>query len=55
MKSMVELTTLDYCVLIGYVVMLIGIGVYVSYRRRNEEDQFLAGRSFGWFNVDKNY
>ncbi len=48
---MVKLTTLDVVVLLGYVSLLVGIGIFVSYRRRHEDDQFLAGRSFGWFNV----
>jgi len=46
-----ELSYLDAVVLAAYVLLLVGIGVLVSYRRRKEEDQFLAGRSFGWFNV----
>ena len=48
---MVTLTLLDILVIATYLVLLLGIGIFVSYRRRNEEDQFLAGRSFGWFNV----
>ena len=48
---MVALAPLDISVIVAYLVLLIGIGVFVSYRRRGEEDQFLAGRSFGWFNV----
>lgn len=48
---MVTLTLLDGVVLATYLVLLVGIGTFVSYRRRKEEDQFLAGRSFGWFNV----
>ncbi len=48
---MVTLTLLDGVVLAAYLVLLVGIGTFVSYRRRKEEDQFLAGRSFGWFNV----
>ncbi len=46
-----QLQLLDYGVIGLYILVLACIGVYVSYRRRNEEDQFLAGRSFGWFNV----
>ena len=46
-----QLQVLDFVVLGAYLVMLIGIGVFVSYRRRGEGDPFLAGRSFGWFNV----
>ena len=46
-----RLRALDFVVIAAYVVVLIVIGVYVSFRRRHEEDQFLANRSFGWFNV----
>ena len=46
-----KLQTLDFIVIGLYLLMLIVIGVVVSYRRRNEDDQFLGGRSFGWFNV----
>ncbi len=48
---MIDLQPLDVAVLLGYVVLLVVIGLFVSYRRRNEDDHFLAGRSFGWFNV----
>ena len=46
-----RLQTLDYVVIAAYLLMLLTIGIVVSYRRRHEQDQFLAGRSFGWFNV----
>ncbi|MBN1491433.1 MAG: Na+/glucose cotransporter, partial [Phycisphaerae bacterium] len=46
-----QLTTLDFAVIAAYVVVLLIIGVVVSVRRRHEDDQFLAGRSFGWANV----
>ncbi|HNT87578.1 MAG TPA: Na+/glucose cotransporter, partial [Candidatus Hydrogenedentes bacterium] len=48
---MVRFTLLDTIVLVAYLAALVGIGLLVSYRRRKEEDQFLAGRTFGWFNV----
>ena len=46
-----RLKALDFGVIGLYLLFLVGIGVYVSFRRRHEDDQFLAGRSFGWFNV----
>ncbi len=46
-----RLQTLDYAVIAAYLLLLLSIGIVVSYRRRHEQDQFLAGRSFGWFNV----
>ncbi|MEN8128053.1 MAG: sodium/solute symporter [Planctomycetota bacterium] len=49
--KLVNLTSLDLVVLLAYIVMLVVIGAIVSYRRRKEDDQFLGGRSFGWFNI----
>ena len=46
-----KLQIFDFIVIAAYLVLLTLIGVYVSYRRRHEDDQFLGGRSFGWFNV----
>ena len=46
-----QLHALDFGVIGLYLLLLVSIGVFVSYRRRGEDDQFLAGRSFGWFNV----
>ena len=48
---MVSLKSLDMFVIAIYLLLLICVGAFVSYRRRREDDQFLAGRSFGWFNV----
>jgi solute:Na+ symporter, SSS family len=41
----------DGLVFFGYIIALLGIGGYVSYRRRKSEDLFLGNRSMGWFNV----
>lgn len=38
---------LDYLVLAGYFVMMIGIGVYASKMIKAQEDFFMGGRSFG--------
>lgn len=46
-----DLTTLDVGVFFAYVMMLLAIGGWVSYRRRDSEDLFLGGRSMGWGNV----
>jgi len=51
MGDTIQLQQLDILVIVTYLVTVIGIGITVSYRRRNEDDQFLAGQSFGWFNV----
>jgi len=46
-----RLQPLDFLVIAAYAVLLVVIGIYVSIRRRHDQDQFLANRSFGWFNV----
>jgi SSS family solute:Na+ symporter len=38
---------LDYLVLAGYFVMMIGIGIYASRMIKEQEDFFMGGRSFG--------
>ncbi|MDA1049066.1 MAG: sodium:solute symporter family protein [Planctomycetota bacterium] len=38
---------LDYLVLAGYFVLMIGIGVYASRLVKEQEDFFMGGRSFG--------
>ena len=43
-----KLQTLDFLVIGVYVVALIFIGMWVSFRRRGAEDLFLGGRSQGW-------
>lgn len=43
-----KLQTLDFIVIVAYVVALIAIGMWVSFRRRGAEDLFLGGRSQGW-------
>ena len=43
-----KLTTLDFVVIAVYIVTLIAIGMWVSFRRRGANDLFLGGRSQGW-------
>jgi SSS family solute:Na+ symporter len=45
------LQTLDWAVFGGYLLALLAIGAFVSYRHRKSEDLFLGGRSMGWANV----
>ncbi len=46
------LKPLDLAVIAIYIVVLIGLGMWVSFRRKGtQEDIFLGGRSFGWVNV----
>lgn len=46
-----QLQTVDFVVIGFYAVLVIGIGMWVSYRRRDVDDLFLADRSFGWPNM----
>lgn len=46
-----RLETIDFVVIGIYAVSVIGLGLWVSYRRRASDDLFLAGRSFGWPSV----
>ncbi len=46
-----NLTSLDYAVMIAYLVSVIALGFWVSFRRRHSQDLFLAGRSLGWTNI----
>ncbi|MDH7598911.1 MAG: sodium/solute symporter [Sedimentisphaerales bacterium] len=47
----VQMGPYDGLVFLGYVLALLIIGGYASYRQRKSQDLFLAGRSMGWFNV----
>ncbi len=38
----------DFVVIIAYIVILVTIGMWVSFRRRGAEDLFLGGRSQRW-------
>jgi SSS family transporter len=41
--------SLDYLALIGYLVVVVGIGVYFSRRENTTDDYFLAGRRVPWW------
>ena len=45
------LTWVDFSVVIVYVIALLGLGFWVSFRREHTEDLFLGGRAFGWPNI----
>ena len=51
LSSGVTMHPLDVWVFVGYLIALLAIGAFVSYRHRNSEDLFLGGRSMGWSNV----
>ena len=45
------LSSLDYSLLLFYLLAVVGIGVWVGRGQKNTEDYFLAGRSMGWFPI----
>ncbi len=45
------LTWIDFSVIAVYIVSLLSLGFWVSFRRKYSEDMFLGGRSFGWPNI----
>ena len=47
-----SITNLDYAVIIAYIVSVVGIGFWVSFKSKSaSNDIFLAGRSLGWGNI----
>ncbi|MGB3781075.1 MAG: sodium:solute symporter [Tunicatimonas sp.] len=48
-----QLQALDFGVVAAYLLMLVGIGAYVSFRKKKEEqdDYFLAGKSLNWYSI----
>ncbi|MFV2065427.1 MAG: sodium:solute symporter [Pirellulales bacterium] len=51
MDTHAKLQLLDLAVIAVYIAVLVGIGMWVSFRRRGAEDLFLAGRSLTWPSV----
>ncbi|MEE4311835.1 MAG: sodium:solute symporter [candidate division KSB1 bacterium] len=45
------LQPLDAVVIIIYIICLIGLGFWISFRRKESSDLFLAGRDLGWPNI----
>lgn len=45
------LNGLDYGVIVAYIISVIVLGFWVSYKRRGSDDIFLAGRTLGWPNI----
>ena len=49
---MKALDTLDWVVIVGYFIVLLGVAWWVILQKqKNTEDYFLAGRNIGWFMV----
>ncbi len=44
-------SSIDYCALAVYLLLMIGVGVYFSREQKTSKDFFLAGRSMGWFPI----
>ncbi len=44
----ITLSNIDIAIIVGYFLLIIGIGVYVTKRTKTGEDLFLAGRTLGW-------
>ena len=45
------LKTLDFVVIAVYIVALLSLGFWISFRRKHSRDLFLAGRSLGWTSI----
>lgn len=43
-----RLETLDFIIIAGYILTLLSLGMWVSFRRRGAQDLFLGGRSQAW-------
>lgn len=46
-----QLHSLDFAVVAAYIIAVLTIGFWVSFKRKDAEDIFLAGRSLHWPNV----
>src|SRR6201989_3234310 len=51
-----RLTTLDYSIVVAYLVILMVIGYYASFgsKKKNDETLFLANKSLGWTSIGFN-
>jgi len=56
MKTVGILESIDLCVIGVYFIILLGIGLWVSYQenKKKNENLFLAGRSLGWIAIGMN-
>ncbi|MHC4196233.1 MAG: hypothetical protein ACYSQZ_09930 [Planctomycetota bacterium] len=46
-----SLTMIDYAVILVYIILLLSLGFWVSFRKKHTTDLFLAGNTLGWPNV----
>lgn len=42
------ISTIDIAIIIGYFLLVLGIGFYIARKTKTGEDLFLGGRTFGW-------
>lgn len=47
-QQTISLETLDYLIIVGFIGLIIGIGLYFTKRAKNTSDFFLGGRSLPW-------
>ena len=45
------LTGLDIFIFFGFLLCVMGVGIYVGRKESTSEDYFLAGRSIPWYGV----
>ena len=51
---MATFSTLDLCIFIGYIVIIVGLGLWIGRRKKSEEtstDYFLAGNKLTWWAI----
>jgi SSS family solute:Na+ symporter len=50
------LQPIDFIIVVGYLLILMAIGYWVSFVKKKDENEnlFLAGRSLGWFSIGLN-
>ena len=46
-----SLSHLDYLVIGIYIISVLALGFWVSFRKKHTDDLFLAGRQLGWPNI----
>ena len=47
----IHLSTIDYSIIGLYALIVLIIGIYVTYNTKDSDDLFLAGRSLGFFSI----
>ena len=45
------MTTLDYSIVTGYLLMMLALGVYAQFQQRNTEDYYVGGRRLGTLSI----